>query len=110
MTALNLDRIPSGATGLKLYKIVKRGDREELLANELVIFKGGAAAINTVLRRGSLSGRVEVSPKGDLPDYYADIYEGPNGDDGWSVCVALDRKSYNSLKNHWMRTVYEVEP
>lgn len=111
MTALNLDRIPPNATGLKLYRIKKTRDgREILLANELVIFKHGAEAINTTLRRAGLAGRVEVSPEGELPDYYADIYEGPNGDTGWNTCVALDRGSYKSLKYHWMPTPYEVEP
>lgn len=108
MTALNLDRIPAKATGLKLYKI-KNADtpREELLANELVVFEEGASAINTILRRASLSGLVEVDPDGPLPDYYADVYEGPSGDDGWNISVALDAESYKSLKYHWMRTVYE---
>lgn len=97
MSARNLDKLPANACGLKLYKIVK----ERLFGCESVIFDGGADAVNTVLRRAALSGRVEVEPEGDLPDFYADVLTDPNG--SWEASVALDRNSYSKLKNHWMR-------
>lgn len=108
MSAIGLDKIPEKATGLKLHKIVQRGGKEELLANELVVFTEGRSAVNTVLRRAALAGRVEVDPEGDLPDFFADIYEGLNGDDGFNSCVALDAASYRALKTHWMRCRYEA--
>lgn len=102
MSALHLDRLPAEACGLKLYKIV--GD--ELIACESVIFKGGRDAVNTVLRRAGLSGRVEVEPDGALPDFYADVLIDADG--SWDASVALDRNSYRSLKNHWMRCKLET--
>ncbi len=103
MSALNLDRIPPNATGLRLYKVVK----ERLYANELVTFAAGRDGVFVVLSRAGISGLVEVDPPGallcDQTDYFADIYEGPFGNDGWNVSVALDRNSYKALKQHWMR-------
>jgi hypothetical protein len=97
MSAIGLDKLPADTCGLKLYKIVG----ERLIASESVIFNGGRDAVNTVLRRAAISGRVEVEPEGDLPDFYADVLTDPNG--SWEASVALDRNSYSKLKNHWMR-------
>jgi hypothetical protein len=102
MSALNLERLHPDTCGLKLYKIVG----EQLIACESVIFDGGRDAVNTVLRRAALSGRVEVEPEGDLPDFYADVLTDPNG--SWEASVALDRNSYSKLKNHWMRCRLET--
>lgn len=102
MSALGLDRLPANACGLKLYKI---NSRDELIACESVIFTGGRDAVNTTLRRAGIAGRVEVEPEGQLPDFYADVLTSEDGD--WEASVALDRKSYASLKNHWMRCKLE---
>lgn len=86
--------VPESACGLKLYRIF-RGD---LIACEAVAFEGKQAAVNIILNRARLSGRVEVG--GDIRDHFADIMD----HDGDVVGeVALDAKSYSSLKNHWMR-------
>lgn len=102
MSALNLDRLPAEACGLRLYKITKG---ERLIACEPVFFRDGRDAVNTVLRRAAISGRVEVEPDGDLPDFYADVLIDANG--SWETSVALDSASYRSLKNHWMRCKLE---
>lgn len=52
----------------------------------------------TVLRRASISGRVEVG--GELADYFADVHD---GDGNLLETVALDRDSYRALKYRWMR-------
>lgn len=98
MSAIGLDRLPTATCGLRLYKI---NAREQLIACEAVIFAGGRDAVNTVLRRAAISGWVEVEPEGPLPDFYADVLTSADG--AWEASVALDRKSYASLKNRWMR-------
>lgn len=98
MSAIGLDKLPTDTIGLQLYKI---NSREELIACEMVIFKRGRSAVDTVLRRAGLSGRVEVEPEGELPDYYADVIVDESGT--FEASVALDRNSYSALKNHWMR-------
>lgn len=90
--------IPDTATGLKLYKIV-RGD---LIACEAILFKRGKAAVQTVLNRAAVSGRVEVN--GDIEDHFADVLD---ADGSMVETVALDRKSYAALKNKWMRCKIE---
>lgn len=99
MGSLNLDALPDGAVGLKLHRI---DSNENLLACETVIFRGGRPAVNTVLRRAAIAGRVEVG--GKVEDHFADVIEA-GGD--WSETVALDAKSYSSLKNKWMRCKLE---
>lgn len=86
--------IPSNATGLRLCKMVG----ERLLMTEDVQFVNGRDSVDTVLRRAAISGK--VGPIGETGDYWADFLE---ADGGWSETVALDRSSWNSLKNHWMR-------
>lgn len=102
MGAVNLDRLPAGACGLKLHKIDRRGN---LIACEPVVFVRGRIGVDLVLRRAGLAGRVEVEPEGELPDFFADVLISPDGD--WETSVALDRHSYRSLKNHWMRCKLE---
>lgn len=99
MSDMHLDRLPVDCVGLRLYRI---DSRETLHACEIVIFKGGRDAVNTVLRRAVLAGRVEVG--GDIKDHFADCVE---ADGSWSETVALDAKSYASLKNKWMRCKLE---
>ncbi len=86
--------IPLGAHGLRLCKI-ERGD---LVICEKVRFLGGAEAVDTVLRRASITGK--VGPVGEAGDFWADILD-ENGD--WFETIALDRGSWNGLKNHWMK-------
>lgn len=91
----HIDQLPADATGLKLHRIDRR---ENLISCEPVQFVRGRAAVDTVLRRAALSGRVEVD--GEIGDHFADILN-DNGD--WSHTVSLDADSYRALKNHWMR-------
>lgn len=86
--------LPREATGLRLYRIVK----EDLIPCELVMFVGGWAAVDTVLRRAQISGRVEVG--GKIADHFADVYDA-KGD--MIETVSLDAGSYRILKTRWMR-------
>jgi hypothetical protein len=97
MSAQNLENLHPEACGLKLHK---HNSKDELLSCELVIFSGGRAAVNTVLRRAALAGTVKVEPFDDKMDYFADVYTGTHT---WEQSVLLDKDSYRSLKNHWMR-------
>jgi hypothetical protein len=86
--------IPEEAKGLRLCKIVK----EELVVCETVIFERGYPAVQTILNRAQVSG--EVGPVGETGDYWADLM---SDEQTWFDTVKLDRKAWNSLKNHWMR-------
>lgn len=90
-----LDRLPEGCVGLKLHRI---DAKERLIACEGVVFRGGRAAVNTVLRRAAIAGHVEVG--GEIKDHFADCLE---ADGSWNETVALDAASYRSLKEKWMR-------
>jgi hypothetical protein len=86
---------------VRLYKIVN----DNLIACEAIEFKDGAPAIDTTFRRAAISGRVEL--EGDIKDHFADIL---TSDDCTLLhTVALDRKSYASLKNRWMRCNLDKE-
>ena len=93
MTVTTL-KIPEEATGLRLCKIVG----ENLVCCEEVQFTKGHSAVVTTLLRARISGA--VGPVGETGDYWADIL---NKDDDWFETIALDRGSWNSLKNRWMR-------
>jgi len=93
--------LPADAVGLRLCKIV---GGEDLRLCEAVRFTRGRPAVDMVLRRAAISGRVEIEPKGPLPDYFADIMDSNGAMIG---NVALDRESFNALKNRWMRCKYE---
>lgn len=86
--------IPKEVTGLRLCKIVKG----RLKVSEDVHFVMGRSGVDTVLRRAELAGK--VGPIGEAGDYWADLLVG-NGD--WIETIALDKSSWSSLKNHWMR-------
>lgn len=90
-----MGELPTEACGLRLARITRKDD---LILCEPVIFVDGRPAVDTVLRRAALSGRVEIG--GKIADHFADVLdaEGDIIDD-----VALDAKSYGALKNHWMR-------
>lgn len=100
MSAIGLDNIPEDATGLRLCRINKKG---ELLLCERVQFVRGRDAVHTALRRAALSGRVEVD--GKIENHFADILD---REGSFSLTVALDAKSYSSLKNKWMRCKLET--
>lgn len=89
------DTLPQEAMGLKLYRI---DSKERLSACEDVMFLSGRDGVDTVLRRAQISGRVELA--GTIENHFADVL---NRDGDWIETIALDAKSYGSLKNHWMR-------
>jgi hypothetical protein len=95
-------RLPADAAGLRLCKIFPGDD---LRLCEPVVFTKGRAAVDTVLRRAAISGRVEIEPGSPLPDHFADIIDSKGDAVG---NVALDAKSFKALKEHWMRCKYEV--
>lgn len=86
--------IPLGVTGIRLCKVVN----DDLRMTEVVQFERGHEGVDTVLRRAALSGR--VGPMGDAGDYWADLM---NANGEMEETIALDRASWNALKNHWMR-------
>jgi hypothetical protein len=92
--------VPKDAVALRLYRIVK----DDPVACEAVRFADGAAAIDIVLRRAAISGRVEI--EGEIEDHFGDFLA-ENGD--LLSTVALDAKSYRALKNHWMRCKVDAD-
>lgn len=91
--------IPHNVVAVCLCKI--RG--ENLLLCETMIFDGGQPAVDTMLRRAALAGK--VGPIGETGDFWADLFDA-SGD--LVETIALDRGSWNSLKNHWMRCKHVV--
>jgi hypothetical protein len=92
---LNLDALPPESVGLKLHRI---DGKDRLIACEGIRFANGLAAVKTTLLRGAIAGRVEVG--GKIENHFADVLD----DDGSLIeTVALDARSYSSLKNKWMR-------
>lgn len=87
--------LPDTAIGLVLHRMV--GDR--LISCEPVYFVNGRAAVDTVLRRAAISGRVEIG--GAIQDHFADVLIDHSG--SWDETVSLDANSYRALKNRWMR-------
>jgi hypothetical protein len=85
---------------LRLYRIA----REKLIACDVVQFRNGWTAIDTVLRRASVAGRVEVD--GEIKNHFADLLS-DNGD--LVETVALDSRSYAALKNRWARCKIDRE-
>lgn len=86
--------LPDEAVGLRLCKMVG----EDLRLAEPVVFERGRPAVQVVLQRAAISG--QVGPLGETGDFWADVL---NADGDWIETVALDRGSWNILKNHWMR-------
>lgn len=92
-------KLPPESVGLRLARI---DSKDRLILCESIRFTGGRAAVGTVLRRAAISGRVEID--GKIEDHFADVLD----DTGNLIeTVALDAKSYSSLKNHWMRCKVE---
>jgi hypothetical protein len=94
MTVIRTAELPADAVGLCLYRIVK----DELIGCEAIRFDGGRAAVDTVLRRAGIAGRVDIG--GEVQDHFADVL---NDNQDLVETVALDRHSYAALKNKWMR-------
>ena len=93
--------LPAAATVLRLARINRK---EELILCEAMRLNGGSSAIDTILRRANISGRVEV--EGKIVNHFADVLD----DDGNMVTtVALDAKSYSAIKNRWMRCRVEKD-
>lgn len=86
--------IPDEAVGLKLFRI---DSRERLVGCEAVRFDKGREAVDTILRRAAISGRVEVA--GAIENHFADILD---ADGSMIETVALDARSYRALKTKWM--------
>lgn len=86
--------VPERTTGLRLCKVVGNDFR----MSEGVQFLNGRNAVETALRRAAISG--QVGPVGKTGDYWADFL---NKDGDWEETIALDRDSWNALKNVWMR-------
>jgi hypothetical protein len=92
--------IPIEAVGLRLCRILS-GNR--LRVRERVKFVAGAPAVSTVLQRAQISGHVG-KVGGENGDYWADLI---NNAGDWFETIPLDRGSWMSLKNHWMRCKVE---
>lgn len=88
--------VNADAIGLQLHRI---DGKDNLITCEEVYFADGAAAVDTVLRRAAISGRVEID--GKIENHFADILIDRDG--SWDQTVSLDAKSYGALKNKWMR-------
>lgn len=99
MSAERLHQLPNETAGLRLCKMFP-GDRLRLC--EGVHFTKGRPAVDTVLRRAAIAGRVEVG--GALQDHWADVLDSKGSLIG---TVALDASSFRALKGHWMRCKYE---
>jgi hypothetical protein len=86
------------AIGLRLARI---DGKDNLILCEGVKFQD-RSAVDTILRRAAISGRVEIN--GEIEDHFADVL-----DESGSIVdtVSLDRKSYSALKNRWMRCKVE---
>lgn len=92
--------LPDEARGLRLCRI---DSKERLFLCEPVMFVNGAPAVDTVLRRAQIAGKVEVGAA-QLGDYFADVLD---REGAMIENVALDQKSYRSLKTRWMRCKVE---
>ncbi|WP_298091598.1 hypothetical protein [uncultured Sphingomonas sp.] len=90
-----------GAMGLRLIRHDSRGRAH---FSEPVFFTSGRLAVATVLSRAGLSGRVEV--EGKIENHQADVLTSRDGE--WDQTIALDARSYKSLKRHWMRCKTEA--
>jgi hypothetical protein len=86
--------IPDLSVGPQLYRL----HRQSLIACEAVEFDRDKLGVETLLRRASISGRVEVG--GELSDYFADVHD---RDRNLLETVTLDPDSYRALKYRWMR-------
>lgn len=94
MTAQSRMLIPQETSGLRLCKVV----RDQLVMCESVVFEGGWRAVDTILRRAAVHGK--VGPVGETGDFWADLID---TDYDLIETIKLSREAWNGLKNHWMR-------
>jgi hypothetical protein len=94
--------VPPDVIGMRLCKVVGKGDHQRLRITELIMFDKGAPAVDTVLRRAQISG--PVGPVGETGDYWADLYVSENS---WTETIALSAGAWKALKNRWMRCAYD---
>lgn len=92
-------KLPKNTVGLRLARIDRK---ENLILCEAMRFDEGWAAVETTLRRASISGRVEI--EGEIANHFADALD---EDGNIVVTVALDAGSYKMLKTRWMRCKVE---
>ena len=97
--------VPEEAVGLRLCKVPPKYD---LVHYETIIFERGFKGVQTTLLRAAIAGTVGPIGKTCDPDvkygWWADFI---NKDGAWFDTVSLDRGSFNSLKNRWMRCKIE---
>lgn len=93
--------LPSDVAGIRLCKVL---GSDELVLCEMVVFEKGRVAVDTVLRRAAISGK--VGPIGETGDFWADLMNS----DGDSIVetIALDRKAWNAIKRKWARCKIEA--
>lgn len=89
-----ISHVPNAARAARPFRIV----HDEPIPCEAIHFAGGAGAIDTALRRGGISGRVEVG--GRIEDHFADLLDGSGN---IVETVALDRASYAALKDRCIK-------
>lgn len=85
----------AGGVVLRLARIDRN---DNLILCEAMELLGGTPAVETILRRAAISGRVEI--EGKIANHFADVLDA-NGD--MVTTVALDARSYGAIKNKWMR-------
>jgi len=95
-----IGEVPSNAVVVKLFRI---NSREELIACESMLFTS-SENFEMILRRAAISGRVELGAEAKIQNHFADLQD---KDENLIATVALDAKSYGSLKNKWMRCKVE---
>ena len=84
--------IPGNIVGLRLCKVERSG---ALILCKPVMFERRATGVRRALLMSSAPG-----PIGETGDFWADLIT-ENGD--WTDTVALNRESWNRLKNHLLR-------
>jgi hypothetical protein len=93
--------LPTEVAGIRLCKVLRNDD---LVLCETVIFKNGRSAVDTVLRRAAISGK--VGPIGGTGDFWADLMNSEG--DTIVETIALDRWAWNAIKRKWARCKIEA--
>lgn len=93
--------LPPDVAGIRLCKVLRN---DELVLCETLVFENGRAAVDTVLRRAAISGK--VGPIGGTGDFWADLMD--NEGDTIVETIALDRKAWNAIKRKWARCKIEA--
>lgn len=95
-----IDSIPKEACGLMLEKDT---GAEELVICEPVMFERKYDGVISTLNRACLAGK--IFPASEVrPSVKGDFWVTVQGEDFTDLCeIRLDKRSWNSLKNKWMR-------